>query len=343
MRGQGSFDQQRLIAALRPFDTGMGGMAGDWDAYREFYQLEWEIERVLERVPDRVLDRSRAREVLHSVGSLVVDEHRVVVQQFAPTEPSGTAVVCHGYYDHVGLYGHLIGYLLSKGLVVIAFDQPGHGLSSGPRASIDDFGRYVRTLRAVLGAATSLPKPWHIVGQSMGASVVLEYLATAEDSPFVEAVLFAPLVRPALWSVNRWLYHAMRNVVTERPRRFTRNAENPEFLELLRRDPLQAQALPVAWVTAMVEWMIRFEQHGVLPINPKIIQGHADQTVGWRYNLKLIREKCDPEVLEIPAARHHLVNESADIRSEMWSWLDERCAWQAPDTKPVSRSDTDDE
>jgi alpha-beta hydrolase superfamily lysophospholipase len=321
MRGRGSFDPDRLRATLAPFDPSVPADAHALGEYYAFYGLDC---------------RDVSGEVRHHIGTLPSGEHTLVVQRFVPAAPAGTAVVCHGYYDHVGLYGHLIRYLLGRNLAVLTFDQPGHGLSSGARATIDSFASYVRALRDVLEHGSSgLPRPWHLIGQSMGGAIVMEHLATADGREFSEAVLFAPLVRPALWPVNRVVYEIARRTITERPRTITQNAENPEFLALMRADPLQPDVLPVQWVTAMVAWMRDFERHPRLPLDPKIIQGHADRTVGWRYNLKLIRSKCEPRVLEIPGARHHLVNESEVIREQMWSWLDGACGW-GPRTTPAS-------
>jgi alpha-beta hydrolase superfamily lysophospholipase len=144
-----------------------------------------------------------------------------------------------------------------------------------------------------------------------------------ETSPFARVVLLAPLVRPYAWGVNRVVYEIARRVITERPRTFVANAENPEFLEFLRsRDPLQARTLPVQWVTAMVQWRRRFERYRPSNLRPLVVQGHADQTVDWQYNLKVIGRLFEPRVFYIPEARHHLVNESPAIRARIFQAID---------------------
>ena len=182
----------------------------------------------------------------------------------------------------------------------------------------------LRSVVTVAVAEARLPQPWHIIGQSMGGAVVMEYLVkhTAED--FAKVVLLAPLIRPAAWSINRIIYGLARRFVTERPRTITRNAENPEFLYLMAHDPLAPQTLPMQWIAAMVAWLAQFEAYPTLPFEPLVVQGNADRTVGWRYNLKFLASKCRIDLLEIPLARHHLVNESPGIRAEMFAWLAER-------------------
>lgn len=278
--------------------------------YYAFYQLDFSG-----RVPG----------LTHSMGFLETGNHRIVVQKFDHPEPRGSAVVCHGYYDHVGLYGYLIGFLLDQGLTVISFDLPGHGLSSGERASIGSFDEYIEVLADVMGHYRSgMPGPWYLMGQSLGGAIAMEYLARNAEHGFREVVLLAPLIRPANWNTARWAYWLARYTIRSRPRTIVDNAENAEFLSLMRRDPLAPMVLPVRWVTAMVRWMKRFESRPALPFEPLVVQGHADETVDWQHNLSVLREKTRPTVLEIPEARHHLVNESDLIREQIFDWLKPR-------------------
>ena len=135
-RGLGLFDDASLIHALAsppldeqtwcPMDTAL------LDEYNRFYGLQFNgVERHLA--------------LIESTGE------RITLQAFVPNhrEVRAWAVVCHGYYDHVGLYGHLIDDLLERGIAVMSFDQPGHGLSTGDRANIDDFQQYVDVIRVV--------------------------------------------------------------------------------------------------------------------------------------------------------------------------------------------------
>src|SRR5690606_29972916 len=78
----------------------------------------------------------------HFMGVFEAAGYQLVAQYWLPTgvSPKGTVFFLHGYYDHVGLFSAFIGFLLRQGWIVVAYDQPGHGLSSGEQASIKDFG-----------------------------------------------------------------------------------------------------------------------------------------------------------------------------------------------------------
>ena len=253
------------------------------------------------------------------------DGVRLAVQRFAPpAKACGDVVLVHGYYDHVGLYGHAIRYLLGRGFRVYAYDQEGHGLSSGKAASITHFARYASALGAFLETVPAGTGRRWIFGQSMGGSVILEYLDHHPEADFDRVVLLAPLVRPWQWRWNRLVWLASRSFVRSVPRTFTANTENPEFAALLRADPLQAQTLPVAWVTAMANWLREFEARGPTNRQLTVIQGGRDRTVDAAHNLAVMRRRYDVEVLDLPTARHHLVNESDAIRAEIWRYLDGR-------------------
>lgn len=247
-----------------------------------------------------------------------------------PREPRGTVFLLHGYFDHVGLYRHPIRWCLEHDFAVLAWDLPGHGLSTGPRASIDSFHRYVATLVRVLELGEPLPRPWHAMGQSTGGAVLMEFLLgrglTVATSPFEELVLFAPLVRPAGWRSGRVIYQLAHRFINELPRKFQPNSENAKFLDFLRhRDPLQPRFLSVEWVGAMREWMLKFLAYPPSDLSPLVFQGMQDFTVDWRYNLQVLQEKFSfPEIVYLPTARHHLVNEAEDNRARIFRRLDER-------------------
>ena len=73
--------------------------------------------------------------------------------------------------------------------------------------------------------------------------------------------------------------------------------------------------------------MPRIEAAQRSPHRPLVIQGDGDMTVDWRHNLQVLQAKFDaPEVLMLPGAGHHLVNESAAYRERYFEFLRQRLA-----------------
>lgn len=259
-------------------------------------------------------------------------EYQLVCQHFAlpPEQQTGTAFLLHGYFDHVGLFTHLIRHCLELGLSVVIFDQPGHGLSSGSPASIDSFTRYVGALDACLQLADAqqVKAPWYVLGQSTGGAVLMDALQQQTVPLLYNAarfILLAPLLRPRRWPQTRLLFVLLRHFLRGTPRGFADNSHDQEFLEFLQHhDALQSNVIPMDWIQAMVDYQRRFHAAPIGSECLHIIQGTDDATVDWRYNLDQIVEKFpESRTYMVADARHHLVNESADFRQRIFGLVSE--------------------
>lgn len=259
--------------------------------------------------------------LLHSFGYFEAAGHVIAVHAWLPDKARGTVLLAHGYFDHVGLYRHIIEYLLDLDYAVVAYDLPGHGLSSGEQASIDDFYIYQQVLEQCLANKTNgFPTPWHTISQSTGGAIIMEYLLRQEErQPFEKIILLAPLVRPKGWRTAQWLHSAISPFRATIKRAFTPNSNDPAFLHFLQNlDPLQSRLLSARWVGALKRWIPQFEQAGKVAVSPIIIQGDKDGTVDWRYNLGVIEEKfTQPEVHLLKGARHQLANEDWAFREQI--------------------------
>jgi alpha-beta hydrolase superfamily lysophospholipase len=260
------------------------------------------------------------------LGRMDVAGYEIVGQVWLPEQPAATLFMLHGFYDHMGLFKHVIEWALSMNFAVIACDLPGHGLSGGPRASINDFSEYQRVLQRLFveAAALQLPQPWHLFGQSTGAAIVIDHvLNEGTKSPAQgQVILLAPLVRPRAWGWSKFSYYLLKPFVTGIARRFSENSNAPAFLPFLLADPLQPTRLPTAWVGALARWIERIESAPRSTRSPIIIQGEADMTVDWSHNLMVLNEKFDhPLILMLSEARHHLANELPELRARYLAFV----------------------
>lgn len=261
--------------------------------------------------------------VRHGFGSFESGGYTLAAHYWLPPNNCrGTIFVFHGYYDHVGLYRHLIRFALQNNYAVVAYDLPGMGLSTGARASIGSFDEYhqamMRCCELFQGA---VPEPWFAVGQSAGCAALLNHLMTHGPAPFRKIVLLAPLVRSKGWPRDRWIYAAGKMLIRRLPRIFAINSHDQSFLDFLKSaDPLQPRYLSVTWVGAMKEWIHRFENFAPQSQAVLVIQGDDDDTVDWRFNLATIKAKLpEARIKMVPMARHHLVAESAPYRAQVFA------------------------
>lgn len=266
----------------------------------------------------------------HRCGWLEDGKYRLVCHCFDATEKAperGTVYLLHGYFDHVGLYRHLIGFLVRLGYRVIAFDLPGHGLSSGEVATIDDFDDYRHAMVSVMAATRELRQgPVLGIGQSTGCAVLFHYLRErgADDPDLERIIMFAPLVRAKPWWLLRLLLPFFRRLQLDMRRGFPPNSHDPEFLDLIRhRDPLQAKLISVRWIDAMIANERAFMRAEADSRPLTVLQGTSDRTVEWRFNCRAIRRKFPNMRLHyIRGARHHLVNEGETFRRQLLSILE---------------------
>jgi len=263
--------------------------------------------------------------VTHHFGYLTCGRFDIVTHYYYVTGSVGTCFLIHGYFDHSGLYKHLIEYCLKRKLSVVIFDLPGHGLSTGEQASIASFQQYQQVLGEVIDYFQLLASaPFHVIGQSTGGAIVMDYLLSHPRSIFENCVLLAPLVRPYNWPFYAKLHRLLKPVFHSLPRLFRDNSGDQAFMDFLKRkDPLQSRRLPMTWLGALKQWELNF--HGLSPCHyaPLVIQGKKDSTVDWRYNIPLISQKFPrAKVCYLKEGEHHLVNDTEEVRDGIFAAID---------------------
>ncbi len=118
---------------------------------------------------------ARLPHVEHLAGHVRSGEYTLAVHHWRQPDARANLLLLHGYFDHTGLFGKLIEWGLSRHCNVLIFDLPGHGLSSGEPAVIDDFGDYSRAIDDVLGAVNLPPLPLWVMAQSTGGAALVDY------------------------------------------------------------------------------------------------------------------------------------------------------------------------
>ena len=147
----------QLRENLPPFAEGSSLPAGLQD-YLHFYDLDFS-----QRYPG----------AQYNAGTIQSGQFSLFTQRWLLPNARANLLLVHGYFDHAGIYDKLIDYGLSRGCSVLIFDLPGHGLSTGERAVIDDFADYGRAVNAVIGGARLPPLPLYALGQSTGCAALI--------------------------------------------------------------------------------------------------------------------------------------------------------------------------
>ena len=302
---------RRLRQQFPPFGGGVQS-SPELQLFCEFYGLDF---------------ATRLPAVEHVTGLVYSGEYTLAVHHWRQPDATANLLLLHGYFDHTGVFSKLIEWGLLHRYNVLIFDLPGHGLSSGESAVIDDFSDYSRAIADVLRAVSLPSLPLWAMAQSTGCAALVDY-ASKYPWPFAASVLLAPLIRPVRWKRVKAACLLLNNIVDSLPRKFSPNSSDLEFQRFLTSDPLQSQRISLRWVSALQRWLsqLRYRDLGVGPA--LIIQGEDDATVDWRYNVGVIRQLFPAsEVVYLSEAGHQLANETEKIRSdyllEVEAWLAE--------------------
>ena len=305
-----NWDRDRLLMDLNKFSfRTKAAVKGEIEKYYDFYGMNYYAE----------FDDLEQR-----VGWMDTKDFRIVLQTFKPKESKGTVFLFHGYFDHAGIYQHLIRFLLKSGFAVVIYDMPGHGLSSGKPTAIQSFEQYQDAIDACLEICKGkLSEPFHCVGQSTGAAVLVDRLMHQDveaKSDFDKVVLLAPLVRPKGWDSISLLHTAIRPFFKIWHRSFSTNSSDLGFVKFLKEhDPLQSKWMAVDWISALKEWVPKIENGQRLQRKVLIIQGTGDSTVDWPHNVGVLKRLFkEVKIAYIQDGKHHLVNESLDKRNAVF-------------------------
>lgn len=317
------FDLERLHQQIRPFSVAEDFLPGDAEKnYFQFYGIDFE-----NRIPD----------CRHYFGHFSSGKYDIVAHYFsldtqAVKKSRGTCFLFHGYFDHVGLFRHLIEYCLHRELNVVVYDLPGHGLSTGERVSIPSFSEYLQVMKDCVKLFSKIaPQPWYAVGQSTGAAVLMDYTLQELPPAFEKIVVLGPLLRVTDWMMVKLAYWVGSKFLDKVPRKFNQNSNDKEFMEFIEKaDPLQARHIAVRWVDALLRWEGRFDYLPASEKNILIVQGQRDNTVDFRHNIPVIRKKFPKaKYLPLQDAFHHLANESPEIRAKIIAAMDMYFGFQA--------------
>ncbi|PIQ25356.1 alpha/beta hydrolase [bacterium (Candidatus Blackallbacteria) CG17_big_fil_post_rev_8_21_14_2_50_48_46] len=247
---------------------------------------------------------------------------KIFVQYFQPEHPRGTIFLTHGYFVHAGIQHYAVKNFIDQGFSVLTIDLPGHGLSTGAQADIQDFSSYADCFEGVFEYSRSyLPKPFIAVGHSTGGAGIWEFLLRHPEAPFKGVVLAAPLVRSYLWDLSLAGFTVGQSFLNDVPRIVRSTTSDPEFIPFVEKDPLQYFATPLNWVRSLIRWNEQVvESYPPSQIPTLILQGDLDEVVDRDYNLPFLKRKFPRAKIQIiRGASHDLFWENATLRQEVFA------------------------
>lgn len=160
-------------------------------------------------------------------GTLRVHGQRIVTYGWGPTD-GPLVILTHGWQSHAGRFTPMAKALVAAGYHAVAFDGPGHGASTGWRATMPEFARTIRAVAEAHGPAHAA------IGHSLGGAATV--FALSHGLPAARAVTIAA---PA--DVTRWVTR-FREVFRLSDRVFGHMRRNMERRIKVRWDDLDLSA-----------------------------------------------------------------------------------------------------
>lgn len=170
----------------------------------------------------------------------------------------------HGFNDYNRAFDPPGKGMARRGFALYAFDQrgfggsPQHGIWAGSDQMISDLAAAAR-----LAKAAHPDKPVYLLGESMGAAVILAAVAEQVDMP-VDGIILAA---PAIWgwqtqsSLNRKIFDfamaIMPRVAVQPNGVYREPSDNYQMLRQMGRDPKVIKATRVDTAYGLVELMTR--------------------------------------------------------------------------------------
>ena len=222
-----------------------------------------------------------------------------------------TALLCHGYGEHIGRYEHVADALVRHGAVVHGVDHIGHGRSAGERVLITDYEQVVADFHELAARARNRDPalPTVLIGHSMGGMIAARYAQRYGDE-LAALVLSGPVL-------GRWDAATGLLELDEIP-------DTPIDPDTLSRDPSVGAAYaddPLVWhgrfarttLEAIVGCLDLIRADGRLGDLPTLwVHGADDQLVpidGTSEGIETLRGTAFEERIH-PGARHEVFNET---------------------------------
>jgi len=247
-----------------------------------------------------------------------------LVRWWNAEDPWAHVLIVHGIGEHSGRYERVGTQLAEAGIAVRALDLPGCGASSGTRAYVDSFDRF---LDAVEEELTPLSSPAFLLGHSLGGLITYRYALSSRPQPD-GYILSAPALGANAPAWQRKAAPFLAKVAPKLP------IPNPIKGEQLSRDPEVAEkyfADPLVYTSATA--LLGAELFAAIdasnPVQPLgapalVIHGGSDSLVPAQASVAL-GEMDNTKRILYPALRHEMFNEpeGPEVVADVIGWIKE--------------------
>lgn len=245
-----------------------------------------------------------------------------LIRRWEARDPWLHVLLVHGLGEHSGRYEHVGDFLSEQGIEVRSFDLPGCGETTGTRAYVDSFDRFLDATEAELA---QLSGPRVIIGHSLGGLITYRYAMS--DRPQPEGyVLSAPAVGANAPAWQRKAAPLLAKIAPKlsmpNPIKGDQLSRDPEVAEKYFADPLVHTSATSSLGAAIFGAIDASAPLQALPGPTLVVHGGSDTVVPPTASAAF----SDIDGIErklYPALRHEMFNEpeGPEVLADVVNWL----------------------
>ncbi len=265
---------------------------------------------------------------------------------------NGTVMMFPGRTEYIEKYGNSATEFCSRGFAFLAIDWRGQGLADRMLPDtrvghVDKFTDYQKDVSATLelAAELDLPKPWYVIGHSMGGAIglraILEkncFSAGAFTGP-MWGIFFTPIMKPLSWMTAYWGPRvglgnktppttSLENYVLSQPFKdnvLTRDPEMYQFMvDQLSAYPELALAAPsTIWLREALNECAYLMEQTAPDVSCLTFMGSHEQIVDRKAIRARVANWPSCQLVEIPDGEHEVLMEPAEVRGPVYDQITE--------------------
>ncbi len=292
------------------------------------------------------------------------DRKRIRVAHWLPGgDTHGTVMLFPGRTEYIEKYGDTAKEFVNRGFASLAVDWRGQGLADrlldDPRIGhIEQFTDYQHDVRSILKLAEKLelPKPWYVIGHSMGGAIGLravlegaDFAACAFTGP-MWGIFFTPIMKPlsqltAYWGPRLGLGEktppttTLESYVASQPFEGNVLTRDPAMYRMMQ-DQLAAHpelalgAPSTIWLREALDECTWLMEQTAPEIPALTFLGSHEQIVDRKAIRARMANWPSGTLVEIPDGEHEVLMEAPEVRGPVFDQLAAHFAAAAAKPKP---------
>lgn len=263
------------------------------------------------------------QEVLDLKG--VTKDYTLASHFYKYPESKKLMITIHGYADNCGYMKFIHQFLWNKGFSILCIELPGHGLSSGDRATIDSFDTYEKIISLIPKKYFNAYKTVNFLAHSTGTVSLLMHLQAKKKNPFSKTILLSPLVRSKYWYPSTLALPLLKFFTDTIPRSDKSEPKHHMYRDMIKNDPHAITRISLDWFSKLRMWNKKISKYKLKYDDELfVIFSEDDEVIDITYNMKFYKEyfpKADFTLIK--NATHHMDYSHSEVQKIFYKKLDQ--------------------